>query len=158
MSKNLVSVGKGLEAKSQSRGGTPSSSRGGDKRRMSGDGASKRSPSGKPDSASRQDLLAGLPNIKRSPTLSEWTDLLDGDVTEGGALAEGTRAQSLKGYASGSHTSGVASAVTQDKELMVIRGRGVAQEVLPPDLARRLQRVQGRRQWGHPLAPRLSFN
>jgi hypothetical protein len=99
---------KGLEAKNQSRDSGSPGTRGGDKRRTSG-GASKKSLSGKPDSTSRKDSLAGLPNVKRTPTLSEWTELLDSDVTEGGALAGGTHAQPLKEYTSGSHTSGVTS-------------------------------------------------
>jgi hypothetical protein len=47
--------------------------------------------------------------VKRSPTLSEWTELLDGNMTEGGALTGGMHAQPLKEYTSGSHTSGVTS-------------------------------------------------
>jgi hypothetical protein len=62
-----------------------------------------------PDSTSRQDLLAGLPNAKRGPTLSKWTELLDGNMTEAGALAGGTHTQPLKEYASKSHISDVTS-------------------------------------------------
>jgi hypothetical protein len=45
--------------------------------------------------------------MKRTATLSEWTELLDSDMTEGSALAGGTHAQPLKEYTSGSHISGV---------------------------------------------------
>jgi hypothetical protein len=51
MSRSLVSIGKGLEAESQSHDdGSPGGVRGGDKRQASGSGTSKKSPLGKLDS------------------------------------------------------------------------------------------------------------
>jgi hypothetical protein len=61
---------------------------------------------------SRQDLLAGLPSIKRSPTLCKWMELLDGDMTEDSALTEVMHAQLLKEYTSRSHTSVITPIMT----------------------------------------------
>jgi hypothetical protein len=78
MSRNLVSIGKGLEAKPQKQDSSSTGSvRSGDKKRASGSSTSIRSLSSKSDNMSRKDLLAGLPNVKKTPTLSEWTELLD---------------------------------------------------------------------------------
>jgi hypothetical protein len=93
MSRNLVSVGKGLKSNPQKQdGGGPGNICVGNNRRVSGDRASKKSPLGKPDSTSRQDLLTGLPSVKRSPILGKWTELLDSNMIEDGALTEGMQA------------------------------------------------------------------
>jgi hypothetical protein len=98
-----VSIGKGLEAKSQERdGGSPGGTCGSNKRRTSSSRASKRNPAGRPESTSKKNLLAELPNVKKSPTLSEWTELLESEI--GGACPH-----LLKEQADGSHTSGVTS-------------------------------------------------
>jgi hypothetical protein len=81
MSRSLASDGKGLEAKSQERdGASPGGTHGSNERGTSGSGVSKRNPAGRPESTSKKNLLAKLPNVKKSSTLSEWTELLESEI------------------------------------------------------------------------------
>jgi hypothetical protein len=59
--------------------------------------------------AIRKDLLAGMPNVSRVPTLDEWKALLQDKIQEAGVLAEGTPLHLPEEQMTRSHTSVVTS-------------------------------------------------
>jgi hypothetical protein len=81
MSKSLASIGGGHKNKGQSSGGHRFTSPGfsgtlggGDKKQTGGRSSKKSSQDARAD-AIRKDLLAGMPNMSKVPTLDEWRAL-----------------------------------------------------------------------------------
>jgi hypothetical protein len=57
----------------------------------------------------RREILAGIPNVSKVPTLEEWKALLQDKIEDADVPAEGTSPHSPEGQMTGSHTSVVTS-------------------------------------------------
>jgi hypothetical protein len=121
MSKSLASIGGGHETKGQSSGGHRSTSPGfsgtpgGGRKKQTGGQSSKKSSQDAGADAIRKDLLAGMPNVSRVPTLDEWRAVLQDEIQEAGVPAEGTPLHPPEEQMTGSHTSVVTSSSSPQK-------------------------------------------
>jgi hypothetical protein len=57
----------------------------------------------------RREILAGMPNVSKVPTLEEWKALLQDEIDDADVPTEGTSPYSPEGQMTGSHTSVVTS-------------------------------------------------
>jgi hypothetical protein len=85
--------------------GTP----GGSRKKQTGGRSSRKSTQDALADTTRRDILAGMPNVSRVPTLEEWKALLQDEIEEAGVPAEGTPPHPPEGQMTGSHTSVVTS-------------------------------------------------
>jgi hypothetical protein len=65
----------------------------------------------------RRDMLAGMPNVSKVPTLEEWKALLQDETEKSGVPAAGTPPHPPEGQMTGSHTSVVTSSSGPQKAI-----------------------------------------